>query len=50
MNSEREEAIKEYQAGKYHGCVQEVFAQNCGLCLYRFSCKHIKHKEAKKSG
>lgn len=38
--NEREKAIEEYRAGKYHGCVQEI--QNCGMCLYRFSCKYIR--------
>lgn len=43
MTTEREKAIQEYQAGKYHGCVQEN--KNCGLCLYRFTCKYIRYKE-----
>lgn len=41
LNTERLKAIEEYKAGKYHGCVQEI--QNCGLCLYRFSCKYIRY-------
>ena len=41
--SERIIAIEEYQAGKYHGCIQEV--KKCELCLYRFSCKLIRYRE-----
>lgn len=41
--TEREKAIEEYLAGKYHGCVQKH--QNCGMCLYRFTCKYIRYDE-----
>ncbi len=39
--NEREKAIEEYHAGKYHGCLHEYM--KCELCIQRFSCKYIRY-------